>query len=164
LARSYEFIIEMDCDFSHNPDDLPRLLECCRRGTDVTIGSRYVKNGGVKNWPRNRILISKIASKYVRLITWMPVHDTTAGFICYRRKALESINLSKIRFMGYAFQIEMKFAAWKLGFRLEEVPIIFTDRTEGVSKMSGGIVNEAAWGVIRMLISSWFSSYRLKPS
>lgn len=150
LEKGYEFIIEMDADFSHNPDDLPRLYEACASGADVCVGSRYVKGGKVENWPFDRIFISYGASVYTRLITWMPVKDCTAGFVCYRRKVLETINLDKIRFVGYAFQIEMKYTAWKKGFKLVEVPITFIDRLEGVSKMSKGIIKEAMLGVWKM--------------
>lgn len=162
ISKGYDFIFEMDCDFSHNPDDLMRLCQACENGADVSVGSRYIKGGGVRNWPQNRILISRFASLYVRMITWMPVRDTTAGFVCYKRKVLESIDFNKIRFIGYAFQIEMKFATWKLGFKISEVPIIFVDRVEGVSKMSGGIVSEATWGVLKMQFRSLFNSYRKK--
>ena len=148
LNRSYDYIIEMDADFSHNPLDLPRLLEVCIRGTDVAIGSRYVTGVNVVNWPLNRVLLSYFASVYVRLITGMEIKDTTAGFICYRRKVLESIDLNKIRFVGYAFQIEMKYRAYVKKFIIKEVPIIFTDRTKGQSKMSKGIIKEAILGVI----------------
>lgn len=142
LAHGYEYIFEMDADFSHNPDDLVKLYEACSTGADMSIGSRYVTGVNVVNWPMGRVLMSYFASKYVRFITGMKVHDATAGFVCYTRKVLESINLDKIRFKGYAFQIEMKFTAWTLGFRLKEVPIIFTDRTLGTSKMSGGILRK----------------------
>ncbi len=158
LSRQYEYIFEMDCDFSHNPDDLLRLYDACHnQGADLSVGSRYTKGGGVDNWPFSRIFISYFASVYVRLITFIPVKDTTAGFVCYTRKVLESIDLSKIRFIGYAFQIEMKFATWKLGFKIKEVPITFTDRVEGTSKMSGGIVKEAVWGVLEIQWNSFFS-------
>lgn len=161
LARSYEFIFEMDADFSHNPLDLLRLYEACRfRGADVAIGSRYVKGGGTVNWPQNRILLSKGGSLYTRLITWMPVRDTTAGFLCYRRNVLEAINLDEIRFLGYAFQIEMKFAAWKLGFKIREVPIIFVDRKFGHSKMHKGIVKEGILGVLKLRWYSLFKDYQ----
>jgi dolichol-phosphate mannosyltransferase len=161
LKRQYEFIFEMDCDFSHNPDDLLRLYEVVAGGNaDVVIGSRYVKGGGFVNWPYNRILLSKFASYYVNLVTWMGISDTTAGFVTYRRKVLETINLDKIRFVGYAFQIEMKFAAQKLGFRLHEVPIIFTERVEGVSKMNSNIIKEGILGVINIQWNSFFSSYK----
>jgi dolichol-phosphate mannosyltransferase len=160
LERDYDTIAEMDADFSHNPADLVRLLEAVESGADVAVGSRYVKGGKVTNWPTNRVLLSKYASVYVRLITWIPVHDTTAGFVCYRRRVLETMDLNKIGFVGYAFQIEMKFAAWKLGFKLAEVPINFVDRVEGESKMSSGIFKEAALGVWTMRWRSLFRSYR----
>jgi dolichol-phosphate mannosyltransferase len=150
LERSYDYFFEMDADFSHNPNDLPRLLEVCRSEADVAIGSRYVRQGGLKDWPLDRILLSRGASLYTRLILWMPVADPTAGFICYRRQVLEAIDLDKIRFVGYAFQIAMKYAAYSLGFRLREVPIIFKDREKGQSKMSLRIVREAMLGVWQM--------------
>ncbi|MGD1843989.1 MAG: polyprenol monophosphomannose synthase [Salibacteraceae bacterium] len=151
LARGYEYIFEMDCDFSHNPDDLLRLHEACeKQGGDIAIGSRYVKGGKVKNWPLGRVLMSYYASVYVRLVLWMNIKDTTAGFKCYRKKVLETIKLDEIRFVGYAFQIEMKYTASKLGFKLIEVPITFIDRVEGESKMSTKIFKEAFWGVIQM--------------
>jgi dolichol-phosphate mannosyltransferase len=159
LENGYKFIFEMDADFSHNPDDLVHLYNACVNGADLAIGSRYVSGVNVVNWPMGRVLISYFASVYVRLITRMKIKDSTAGFKCYRRKVLETINLEKIRFKGYAFQIEMKFTAWKHGFKLTEVPIIFTDRREGQSKMSGKIVYEAVWGVITMKIASWFKKY-----
>ena len=161
LARQYKYVFEMDCDFSHNPDDLLRLhAACANEGVELAVGSRYCTGGGVKNWPFSRIFISYFASVYVRIITWIPVKDTTAGFVCYSRKVLETIDLNKIRFIGYAFQIEMKFATWKLGFKIKEVPITFTDRVEGTSKMSGGIVKEAVWGVLKIQWGSFFNSYR----
>ncbi len=150
LAKDYEFIFEMDCDFSHNPNDLPRLLVACENGADVAVGSRYCKGGKVRNWPIGRILMSYFASVYVRIVLWLPVSDTTAGFKCYRRKVLESINLDGIRFMGYAFQIEMKYRAYKKGFKIAEVPIMFTDRVLGQSKMSTKIFKEAFLGVLQM--------------
>lgn len=150
LARNYDFIFEMDADFSHNPDDLPRLLRACKEGADVAIGSRYTQGGKIRNWPADRIFISFGASVYTRMITWMPVKDCTAGFVCYRKEVLERIPLRDVRFIGYAFQIEMKYRAWKLGFKLKEVPITFVDRKEGVSKMSKGIVKEAIFGVWKM--------------
>jgi dolichol-phosphate mannosyltransferase len=150
LQRPYEFIYEMDADFSHNPDDLIRLRQAALEGADLVIGSRYITGVNVVNWPMSRVLMSYFASKYVRFITRMKVHDTTAGFKCYRRKVLETINLDAIKFTGYAFQIEMKYSAWKLGFKIVEIPIIFTDRTEGESKMSRGIFKEAALGVISL--------------
>lgn len=151
LQRSYQFIFEMDADFSHNPDDLLRLHDACiNRGADVAVGSRYVRNGSVVNWPWDRILISKGGALYTRIITWMPVRDPTAGFVCYQRKVLEALPLDEIRFVGYAFQIEMKYRAWRKGFKIVEVPIRFTDRIAGVSKMSSGIVSEAMKGVWKM--------------
>jgi len=151
LKRAYEYFFEMDCDFSHNPDDLVRLYIACKDGdADVAIGSRYVRGGRVENWPVGRILMSYFASVYVRAVLWMNVRDTTAGFKCYKRRVLESIDLDAIKFIGYAFQIEMKYRAWKLGFKIKEVPITFIDRTEGVSKMSKGIVKEAMYGVWKM--------------
>jgi len=161
LEKGYEFILEMDADFSHNPKDVIRLREACEAGiADVTIGSRYVEGGRVSNWPMNRVLLSKYASVYVKMITFMPVNDTTAGFVCWHKSVLETIDLDKIRFIGYAFQIEMKFAAWRLGFKLKEVPITFTDRVEGVSKMSKGIFKEAVLGVIKMKLKSFTDSYK----
>lgn len=150
LERGYQYIFEMDADFSHNPDDLPRLYEACKNGADLAVGSRYVRGGAVVNWPADRIFISKGASIYTRLITFMPVKDTTAGFVCYRRSVLETLPLDKVRFIGYAFQIEMKYRAWKSGFKIKEVPITFVDRKEGTSKMSKGIVKEAIFGVWKM--------------
>ncbi|MCE3226638.1 MAG: Dolichyl-phosphate beta-D-mannosyltransferase [Bacteroidetes bacterium] len=150
LARDYDYIFEMDCDFSHNPDDLERLLAACKNGADVAVGSRYVKGGNVSNWDMKRILLSYFASLYVRLVLWFNVKDTTAGFKCYKRKVLETINLDRIKFMGYAFQIEMKYSAYKKGFKIVEVPITFVDRVEGVSKMSTKIFKEAFWGVLQM--------------
>lgn len=163
LANQYRFIFEIDADFSHNPADLSRLYDACKnQGADLAIGSRYVKGGGVVNWPRNRIALSKGASIYTRLITWMPVKDPTAGFMCYKREVLESIDLEKIPFVGYAFQIAMKFTAWKLGFRLREVPIIFKDRIYGMSKMNKGIVKEGILGVLKLRWNSWFTRYDKK--
>ena len=150
LAKGYTYIFEMDADFSHNPEDLPKLYQACLAGADVAIGSRYTKGGKVKNWPADRIFISYGASVYTRAITWMPVKDCTAGFVCYHRKVLETIPLDKVQFVGYAFQIEMKYRAWKAGFKLKEVPITFVDRTEGQSKMSKNIVREAIFGVWKM--------------
>ena len=150
LRREYEYIFEMDADFSHNPDDLLRLHQACVAGADVAVGSRYVRGGKVVNWPWDRIFISKGGAFYTKMITWMPVNDPTAGFVCYRRRVLKEIPLNKVQFIGYAFQIEMKYRAWKLGFKLTEVPITFIDRKEGVSKMSKGIVKEAMYGVWRM--------------
>lgn len=160
LKKDYEFIFEMDCDFSHNPDDLLLLRKACADGADVSIGSRYIKGANVVNWPLGRIVMSYYASVYVRIVTGIRVMDTTAGFICYRRKVLETIPLDRIRFIGYAFQIEMKFTAWKYGFKLAEVPIIFTDRTEGTSKMSSGIFKEAILGVLQMRWQSLFRKYK----
>ncbi|WP_353780085.1 glycosyltransferase [Winogradskyella sp. 3972H.M.0a.05] len=158
LQHQYDYIFEMDADFSHNPNDLIKLYNACAtEGNDVAVGSRYVKGVNVVNWPMTRILLSYFASKYVRLITRMKIHDTTAGFVCYSRKVLEEINLDKIKFVGYAFQIEMKFKAHLKGFKIVEVPVIFTDRTKGKSKMSGGIISEAVFGVISMKIKSLFS-------
>ncbi len=154
LARSYEYIIEMDADFSHNPKDLVRLYEkCVRDGADASIGSRYSRGVNVVNWPMRRVLLSYFASKYVQFVTGIPYHDTTAGFVCWSRKVLETIQLDKIKFVGYAFQIEMKFKAWKHGFNIQEVSVIFTDRTEGESKMSKTIITEAIFGIIRMRIA-----------
>jgi len=150
LQNGYEFIFEMDADFSHNPEDLIRLYDACNKDADVSVGSRYTSGGKIKNWPFDRIFISYGASVYVRMITWMPVKDCTAGFVCYRRKVLEAIPLDKVQFIGYAFQIEMKYRAWKAGFKIKEVPITFVDRTEGVSKMSKGIIKEAIFGVWKM--------------
>ena len=161
IDKGYLYIFEMDADFSHNPADLPRLYDACKNGgADIAIGSRYVKGGGVTNWPWDRIALSKGASLYTRLITWMPVSDPTAGFVCYKREVLETINLDEIAFVGYAFQIEMKFAAWKLGFRLKEVPIQFEDRRFGESKMNKGIVKEGILGVLKLRWHSLFTNYR----
>ncbi|MFN9581392.1 MAG: polyprenol monophosphomannose synthase, partial [Bacteroidota bacterium] len=160
LEKKYDYIIEMDADYSHPPEKLIELYNACSSGgADVAVGSRYTNGGKVVNWPVGRILMSYFASLYVRMITFMPVRDTTAGFVCYKRKVLENINLDTIEFIGYAFQIEMKFTAWKHGFKLSEVPIIFTDRTKGQSKISKGIIQEAVWGVLVMKIKSWFYSY-----
>lgn len=161
LARGYNFIFEMDADFSHSPAALPRLYNACKyEGADVAIGSRYVQGGGVHNWPKNRIALSKGGSLYTRLILWTPVHDQTAGFVCFKREVLETIDLDEIHFVGYAFQIEMKFAAWKLGFKLKEVPIQFTDRQYGESKMNRGIVKEGILGVLKLRWYSFFTNYR----
>jgi dolichol-phosphate mannosyltransferase len=154
LQRDFEYIFEMDCDFSHDPADLVRLLEACENGADVAIGSRYTKGGKVRNWPLGRILMSYFASVYVNMVLWMGVKDTTAGFKCYRRKVLETLDLDEIRFMGYAFQIEMKYRAYKKGFKIVEVPIMFTDRVLGVSKMSTRIFKEAFLGVLQMRVAS----------
>lgn len=150
LQKGYDFIFEMDADFSHNPSDLERLYEACMQGADVAVGSRYVKGGATENWPLDRRIYSKGGSAYTRLITGMPVKDPTAGFVCYKNKVLASINLDNIKFIGYAFQIEMKFASWRLGFKIKEVPITFIDRKIGVSKMSKGIIKEAVLGVLSM--------------
>ncbi|MGN6299108.1 MAG: polyprenol monophosphomannose synthase [Ginsengibacter sp.] len=161
LARGYEFIFEMDCDFSHNPKELDKLYRACKYGgADVSVGSRYVKEGKVENWPALRVFISKGASIYTRMITFMPVKDPTAGFVCYRSYVLEAINFEEISFVGYAFQIEMKFAAWKLGFKIKEVPITFIDRQYGVSKMNKGIVKEGIFGVLKLKWMSMFKNYR----
>ncbi|HEY6163253.1 MAG TPA: polyprenol monophosphomannose synthase [Bacteroidia bacterium] len=150
LARSYEYIFEMDCDFSHNPDDLLRLRDACLKGADLAIGSRYVRGGDIKNWPFNRWLMSYFASIYVRMVLWIGIKDTTAGFKCYRRRVLERIHFDDVRFVGYAFQIEMKYRSRRAGFKIAEVPIIFTDRELGVSKMSGRIFKEGFLGVLQM--------------
>ncbi len=160
LADGYEYIFEMDADFSHNPDDLMALYDACaHKGADVAIGSRYITGVNVVNWPMGRVLMSYYASKYVRIVTGMHIKDTTAGFVCYRRRVLETIELDKIRFKGYAFQIEMKFTAHKCGFKIMEVPIIFVNRVLGESKMNSGIFGEAVFGVIRLKWSSWFRKY-----
>jgi dolichol-phosphate mannosyltransferase len=161
IARGYRFIFEMDADFSHNPKDLPRLYHACKHhGADVAIGSRYVKGGGVYNWPKNRIALSRGGSLYTRMILWTPVADQTAGFVCWKKEVLETIDLDEIHFVGYAFQIEMKFAAWKLGFKLKEVPIQFTDRQYGESKMNSGIIKEGVLGVLKLRWYSFFTNYR----
>ncbi|WP_400263471.1 polyprenol monophosphomannose synthase [Sphingobacterium sp. SG20118] len=160
LQREYEFIFEMDADFSHNPDDLIRLRQNCIENADMSIGSRYIKGVNVVNWPMSRVLMSYFASVYVRFVTGIDIQDATAGFVCFRRRVLERIPLDKIRFVGYAFQIEMKFTAIKYGFKVDEVPIIFTDRTEGTSKMSTSIFKEAFFGVIQLKISSWTRKYK----
>ncbi|MDR0657670.1 MAG: polyprenol monophosphomannose synthase [Mediterranea sp.] len=163
LERDYGYIFEMDADFSHSPDDLPRLYRACTgQGGDVAIGSRYVSGVNVVNWPMGRVLMSWCASRYVRFITRMPIHDTTAGFVCYRREVLETIDLKRIRFKGYAFQIEMKFTAYKSGFRIIEVPVIFINRELGTSKMNTSIFGEAMFGVISMKMKSWFHNYPQK--
>ena len=160
LERDYEYIFEMDADFSHNPNDLPRLYAACHdEGNDVSIGSRYVSGVNVVNWPMGRVLMSYFASKYVRLITGLPIHDTTAGFVCYRRQVLKTLDLDSIRFKGYAFQIEMKFTAYKYGFRIKEVPVIFINRELGTSKMNSSIFGEAMFGVIRLKWESLFKKY-----
>jgi dolichol-phosphate mannosyltransferase len=161
IAKGYAFVFEMDADFSHNPNDLSRLYNACKNeNADVAVGSRYIRGGGVVNWPANRIALSKGASLYTRIITWIPIKDPTAGFVCYKKEVLEAINLDGIRFIGYAFQIEMKFAAWKLGFKIKEVPIVFQDRTHGVSKMNKGIVKEGILGVLKLRWLSLFKRYR----
>lgn len=158
LNRNYDYIFEMDADFSHNPKDLVRLYKTCKDdGADLAIGSRYVKGVNVVNWPLSRVLLSYLASVYVRMITGMKIQDTTAGFICYKRNVLETINLDEVKFIGYAFQIEMKFRAFKNKFKITEIPVVFTDRTKGESKLSSGIISEAVFGVIKMKISSIFS-------
>lgn len=162
LENGYQYIFEMDADFSHNPHDLVRLYEACVQGADMSIGSRYVTGVNVVNWPMSRVLLSYFASKYVRIITGMKVHDATAGFVCYTRNVLSSIALDNIRFKGYAFQIEMKFTAYTLKFKLQEVPIIFTDRTLGTSKMSKGIIKEAIFGVITMKLRALFGNIKKK--
>ncbi|MVN92703.1 polyprenol monophosphomannose synthase [Mucilaginibacter aquatilis] len=159
IAHKYDYIFEMDADFSHNPNDLLRLREACVEGADMSVGSRYVRGVNVVNWPMSRVLMSYYASMYVRIITGINLHDATAGFVCYKRKVLETIRLDKIKFVGYAFQIEMKYTTIKHGFKVVEIPIIFTDRTEGVSKMSTRIFREAFFGVIQMRINSIFRKY-----
>lgn len=160
LNKNYDYIFEMDCDFSHNPDDLERLYQACvEQNADLAIGSRYISGINVVNWPLGRVLMSYFASVYVRKVTGLKIMDTTAGFKCYHRKVLETIDFDNIRLKGYGFQIEMKFKTWKHGFKIVEVPIVFTDRKLGVSKMSGGIFNEALWGVMKMKIRSWFTHY-----
>lgn len=157
LARDYDFIFEMDADFSHNPNDLIRLYNACYKDlADVAIGSRYVTGVNVVNWPMGRVLLSWGASKYVRLITGLPIHDTTAGFMCYRKEVLQSLNLRKIEFIGYAFQIEMKYKAHTKGWKIKEVPVVFTDRTKGQSKMSSGIISEAVFGVLKLRLKHLF--------
>ena len=163
IEHEYDFIFEMDADFSHAPADLPRLLAACRdEGYDVAIGSRYVTGVNVVNWPMGRVLMPYFASKYVRMVTGLDIHDTTAGFVCYRRQVLETLELDKIRFKGYAFQIEMKFTAHKCGFKIKEVPVIFVNRELGTSKMSGGIFSEALFGVMRLRWDGWFRKYPKK--
>lgn len=163
IEHKAEYIFEMDADFSHNPQDLMKLYDACANGgADVSIGSRYVSGVNVVNWPMGRVLMSYFASKYVRFVLGMPINDTTAGFVCYKRNVLETIELDNIRFKGYAFQIEMKFTAYKCGFKITEVPIVFVNRVLGTSKMSGGIFSEALLGVVRLKISSWFRKYPKK--
>lgn len=158
LARAYNYIFEMDADFSHNPNDLPKLWKACSDGAAMSVGSRYSQGVNVVNWPMKRVLLSYFASKYVRFITNIPVHDTTAGFVCYRRQALEALDLDNIKFKGYGFQIEMKYKVWKKGLEVAEVPIIFTDRTLGESKISNSIVKEAVFGVIELRLKSMFGT------
>jgi dolichol-phosphate mannosyltransferase len=159
IDKGYDYVLEMDADFSHDPKDLIQLYNACATGADLSIGSRYATGVNVVNWPMGRVLLSYFASMYVRLITGMPIADTTAGFVCYKTKVLQTIPLDKIKFVGYAFQIEMKFITWKYGFNLQEVPIVFTERVRGESKMSAGIFKEAFFGVLQMTISSWFRKY-----
>jgi len=165
LEHGYEYMLEMDADFSHDPKDLVRLYHACRDGgADMSIGSRYLTGVNVVNWPMSRVLLSYFASSYVRLITGMPIRDTTAGFVCYRRRVLETLLKEKIKFAGYGFQIEMKFKTWMYGYKLKEVPIIFTERVRGQSKLSAGIFKEAFFGVIQLKVESWFRSYKLPAS
>ncbi|WP_337933737.1 polyprenol monophosphomannose synthase [Hallella sp.] len=160
LERDYEFIFEMDADFSHNPNDLPRLYAACHdEGADVSVGSRYITGVNVVNWPMGRVLMSYFASKYVRFVTGISVNDTTAGFVCYRRRVLKTLEFDKIRFKGYAFQIEMKYTAYRIGFKIKEVSVVFVNRKEGTSKMSGGIFSEALFGVMRLRLDGWFRKY-----
>lgn len=165
INRGYAYIFEMDADFSHNPKDLERLYHACKHeGADVAVGSRYVPGGKTENWPWDRQLYSRGGALYTKLLTWMPVNDPTAGFVCYKREVLEAINLDEIEFVGYAFQIEMKFVSWKLGFRIKEVPITFIDRKIGVSKMSKGIIKEGVLGVLKIQWHSLFKSYKKRVS
>ncbi len=160
LERKYDYVFEMDADFSHSPADLPRLYDACaEQGNDLSVGSRYVSGVNVVNWPMGRVLMSYFASKYVRMVTGLRICDTTAGFVCYRRRVLETIDLDAVRFKGYAFQIEMKYTASKCGFKIKEVPVVFVNRVEGTSKMSGGIFSEALLGVIRLRLDGWFKHY-----
>lgn len=160
LERNYEYIFEMDADFSHNPNDLPRLYAACHdEGADVSVGSRYITGVNVVNWPMGRVLMSYFASKYVRFVTGISVNDTTAGFVCYRRRVLQTLEFDKIRFKGYAFQIEMKYTAYRIGFKIKEVSVVFVNRKEGTSKMSGGIFSEALFGVMRLRLDGWFRKY-----
>lgn len=160
LERDYEYIFEMDADFSHNPNDLPRLYAACHdEGADVSVGSRYITGVNVVNWPMGRVLMSYFASKYVRFVTGISVNDTTAGFVCYRRRVLQTLEFDKIRFKGYAFQIEMKYTAYRIGFKIKEVSVVFVNRKEGTSKMSGGIFSEALFGVMRLWLDGWFRKY-----
>ena len=164
IEKKYDYIFEMDADFSHDPKDLPRLYAACHdQGADLSIGSRYVSGVNVVNWPMGRVLMSYFASKYVRIITGVKIHDTTAGFVCYRRSVLETIELDKVRFKGYAFQIEMKYTAYKCGFKITEVPVIFVNRELGTSKMNSSIFGEAVFGVIRLRLDGWFKKYPKKP-
>ena len=160
LNKDYDYVCEMDADFSHNPNDLQRLVDACINGADVAVGSRYVKGGKIENWPLDRHIYSRGGSLYTRIITQLPVKDSTAGFICYKKKVLESINFDEIKFVGYAFQIEMKFAAWKLGFKIAEVPITFVDRKLGVSKMNKGIIKEGVIGVLKIQLNSLSGNYK----
>lgn len=160
ISKGYRYIFEMDADFSHNPADLDKLYHACKNGAGLAIGSRYVRGGKIENWPADRILLSKGGAFYTKIITWMPVNDPTAGFVCYKREVLEALNLDAITFVGYAFQIEMKFATWKLGFKIKEVPITFKDRKLGASKMNKGIVKEGIWGVLKLRWQSMFKKYR----
>ena len=165
LERDYEYIFEMDADFSHDPNDLPRLYGACHdEGYDLAIGSRYISGVNVVNWPMGRVLMSYFASKYVKFVTGFPIHDTTAGFKCYKRRVLQTIELDKVRFKGYGFQIEMKFTAWRIGFKIKEVPVIFVNRKEGTSKMSGGIFGEAFFGVMRLRWDGWTRHYPPMPA
>jgi len=165
LEQGYDYIFEMDADFSHDPNDLPRLYSACHdEGYDMSIGSRYVKGVNVVNWPMGRVLMSYFASKYVKFITGLNIHDTTAGFVCYKRDVLNTIDLDDIKFKGYAFQIEMKYTAHKSGFTIKEVPVVFTNRVEGTSKMSGGIFSEALFGVMRLRIDGWTKKYNKKKA
>ena len=165
IEHDYDYIFEMDADFSHDPNDLPRLYSACHdEGDDVAIGSRYITGGNVVNWPIGRVLMSYFASKYVRIVTGFKVHDTTAGFKCYKSRVLKTSELDKMRFKGYAFQVEMKFTAYKIGFKIKEVPVIFVNRREGVSKMSGGIFGEAFFGVMRLRWDGWFRKYPKLPT
>ena len=160
LERDYEYIFEMDADFSHNPNDLPRHYAACHdEGADVSVGSRYITGVNVVNWPMGRVLMSYFASKYVRFVTGISVNDTTAGFVCYRRRVLQTLEFDKIRFKGYAFQIEMKYTAYRIGFKIKEVSVVFVNRKEGTSKMSGGIFSEALFGVMRLRLDGWFRKY-----
>lgn len=164
LERDYEYIFEMDADFSHNPNDLPRLYAACHdEGADVSVGSRYITGVNVVNWPMGRVLMSYFASKYVRFVTGISVNDTTAGFVCYRRRVLQTLEFDKIRFKGYAFQIEMKYTAYRIGFKIKEVSVVFVNRKEGTSKMSGGIFSEALFGVMRLRLDGWFKKYPRLP-